>query len=362
MKRLLLLILVVTTVISGTPASADVGPAAVPPPPTDVQASDGTFVNRVRVTWSAVSSASRYQVDRKAQWGAVWAVIATHVTNTYHDDLNATHNTRYYYRVSACNSHGCSATSWPLDYGHPGLAAPTNVQATDGAYTNRVCLTWSEVSGADSYKVYVGTSSAGHFKVSYAPGYGTTPFCDTSLTPGVLYYFWVRAFNDVDESSSGKFDTGYQKLGQPINVLATDGVYCDKTRVNWRSIEGATYYKVRRGDDSLSYSQEWIVSNNTFDDASGVVRAMYYYSVVACAATGCGDASTTDPGYRGQAPAPDSVSASQGLYHDRVHVEWSASLGASHYNLYEGVQGTVYYLLASGITTTWYDGSVKYCV
>ena len=53
MKRcvtILVLVLAVVLVIAVPPGSADVRPA-VPPVPQNVQASDGTHVNFVRVTW-----------------------------------------------------------------------------------------------------------------------------------------------------------------------------------------------------------------------------------------------------------------------------------------------------------------------
>ncbi len=76
----------------------------VPAAPEIVSASDGEFTDRVRITWSAVSNATYYQVFRESQLLG----SPTQTTITF-DDNTAHPSTTYSYAVNACNNMGCSS-------------------------------------------------------------------------------------------------------------------------------------------------------------------------------------------------------------------------------------------------------------
>ena len=80
---------------------------ASPDKPTNVQASDGTFTDRVRVSWYASASATHYEVYRATSASGNKTLLGS-VTSTSFDDMNALTGTVYYYWVKACNDSGCS--------------------------------------------------------------------------------------------------------------------------------------------------------------------------------------------------------------------------------------------------------------
>lgn len=86
-------------------------PPEVPSAPTNVQASDGAYTDRVRVAWTASSGASSYEVYRATTTGDTGKLGTT--TNTTYDDASAVVDTTYRYWVKACNSAGCSGFSNP---------------------------------------------------------------------------------------------------------------------------------------------------------------------------------------------------------------------------------------------------------
>ena len=200
--------------------------------------------------------------------------IATALGNSW-DDWTAPHGQVRFDSVSACDMYGnCSLIS-AGNNGYPGLAAPTDVEASDGTYKNYVWISWDEVDGATSYEVRVGDQPSSYFKTLSEPGGGTTYTYDHDLDPGVLHYFWVRATNLVDEGELSSYDTGYRRLDEPSNVEATDGAYWNKTRVTWEAVEAATSYKVRRGTGS-GWDQEWPVPSGTaYDDYYGTFSTPY---------------------------------------------------------------------------------------
>ena len=85
------------------------------------------------------------------------------------------------------------------------LAAPTGLTATAGV--GQIKLSWNAVAGhggpsATGYRVYRGTSPGGESATPLAtlPA-GQTSFTDAAVTPGVTYYYVVRAFNAAGSSA-----------------------------------------------------------------------------------------------------------------------------------------------------------------
>ena len=84
---------------------------------------------------------------------------------------------------------------------------PTSVSASDGTYADKVRVTWDSVSGAIGYEVWRSTDSSSS-SASKLGNY-TSPFDDSSVTPGTMYYYWVKAKNSCTTSGFSSSDSGY---------------------------------------------------------------------------------------------------------------------------------------------------------
>ena len=86
--------------------------SGTPPPsrPGSIQASDGTYDDRVRVTWAGVDKALSYDVYRADENGN-HEIKLDAVDSTLFRDYSAAAGTAYTYRVKACNEYGCSQPS-----------------------------------------------------------------------------------------------------------------------------------------------------------------------------------------------------------------------------------------------------------
>jgi fibronectin type 3 domain-containing protein len=81
-----------------------------PSAPTNVSASDGTYLDKVQVTWTASPWATSYTVYRAtSKWGTK-TVLGTTPGTTY-DDTTASAGKTYYYYIMASNSIGTSDLS-----------------------------------------------------------------------------------------------------------------------------------------------------------------------------------------------------------------------------------------------------------
>jgi hypothetical protein len=84
---------------------------ALPKAPTGVSATNGTYSDRVRVTWSAVAGATSYEIWRNTSNKTSGAVKIGTATSTSFDDLTGTRRKVYYYFVKTVNAAGTSGFS-----------------------------------------------------------------------------------------------------------------------------------------------------------------------------------------------------------------------------------------------------------
>ncbi|MCA9960026.1 MAG: C39 family peptidase, partial [Anaerolineales bacterium] len=112
---------------------------------------------------------------------------------------------------------------------------PSNLQASDGTYTDKVRVTWSAVNVAASYIVYRNTSNSSSGRIQLGTT-STTIYDDTSAQSGQTYYYWVRAQNNAGASDYSSSDSGYRanptSTGVVLNVRYVDQVYVQQTSAN----------------------------------------------------------------------------------------------------------------------------------
>jgi len=243
---------------------------------------------------------------------------------------------------------------------------PTGVSASDGAFTDKVQVSWSPSAGATTYQVFRHTSNNASSASSLTSSHPASPYNDTSAVPGTTYYYWVKACNSAGCSGFSASDSGYRAIevkppSPPLGVSASDGTFTDKIRVTWgRSASHdfliflplissggsgptpeAPYFQVYRNTTNSSAGAIKLVDHypsNPYDDTSAVAGTTYYYWVKACNSAGCSGFSASDSGYRGvkitKPSSPTGVSASDGIYTDKVQVAWTASADATTYQVF----------------------------
>jgi hypothetical protein len=94
-----------------------------------------------------------------------------------------------------------------IDYQAP-LQPPANVQATNGAYANKIQITWESSYGATDYKVYRSTNNDPN-SASYIGGTSNLYYDDTSPVIFSIYYYWVKAHNGGGDSNFSNGDPGW---------------------------------------------------------------------------------------------------------------------------------------------------------
>lgn len=300
--------------------------------PAGLSASDGTYTDKVRLTWSSVSAATFYRLFYSTSAGGP-PVYLTQTTNLLYDTNPATPERPYYYWVQACNEYGCSDYS-TVESGYREMPTPASVAASDGSYTGQIRITWVNILGATYYKVYRATSPGSQ---AYLADSSNAYYDDTSAIPGRTYYYYIQAYNSYGSGAQSSYDSGWREMAIPTGFSATDGAYIDKTRITWSSVYGADTYSVYRSETAGGATMLLgSPAGTSLDDSSGTPERHYFYYVKACNAYRCSSLSAYNEGWR-EVASPTGLTASDGSYTNIVDLNWNSLSGATHYKVYGGV-------------------------
>lgn len=166
-----------------------------PHAPSGVSASQMTFCDRIRVTWNAVSCASGYSVWRSEVEDVTTAVRLAITPSTAFNDFSVLPGVLYAYWIRAGNDYGSSEFTASAT-GQASLRphAPMGVSASAGTFCDRIRVTWNAVGCASGYSIWRSETenATTATRVAVTP---STVFNDFDATPGVTYYYWIRAGN-----------------------------------------------------------------------------------------------------------------------------------------------------------------------
>lgn len=335
---------------------------AKPAAPTGVSASDGLSATEIVVSWNAVSSATSYSVWRGTSSSSSAATqIASGLTVTSYSDTSAVAGTTYYYWVKATNAGGTSGFSSSDTGSLAVITGPTSVTASDGDYSGYVKVSWTASQSATGYEVWRGTINA-YSSASKIASPTAVTYNDSTATPGMRYYYWVRAVTGAGTSAFSASDSGYRPLSAPTGVAATTG-NSDGVTVSWSAVTGATSYQIGRGAEGASAPSTTLgtATSRSYMDATAVPGVTYAYFVRAVASACTGPWSAAAAGSR-SVPTPTNLTASDGTYTDGIHVSWPALSGAVSYELMRSDEDDIAYAetIATTTGTSYTDTTAEY--
>ena len=220
------------------------------------------------------------------------------------------------------------------------VAPPTNLKAQAG--DNQVTLSWDINWGADTYNVYRSTSSTGT-KALYQSGIVDTFFVDTGAANGVKYYYQVASVTALGTSSLSHGASATPEPpapAAPTNLTASGGH--GQVTLAWTASDGATSYNVYRSTSSTgtkTLTQSGVTGTSYVD--TGVVNGTkYYYQLTAVNGGGSSPLShgaSATPQVAAPLP-PTGLTATAG--NAQVTLAWTASAGATSYNVYRSTSST----------------------
>lgn len=284
----------------------------LPAQPLNVQATDGTSVSTVTVTWSSAARADSYKIYRSTTPGVSGNLLGGSFSLSYLD-TTALAGTIYWYSVKGVNDSG----SGPISAQASGYvvsipAQPTGLSATDATGTT-VTVSWLAAALATSYKVYRSTVS-GQTGSLIATVVGSVSFIDTTAAIGQLYYYRVSGVNSFGEGPPSAQDVGSVANpaalpAQPKNLIASDGTDTF-VHVSWDWATRTDSFEVYRSTvlgQSGSLLASVPITTLSINDVTAMVGQTYWYSVRGVNAYGVGNFSAQNAGSAvGVAPPPPS--------------------------------------------------------
>ena len=337
----------VTAAGSSAASVGDVGYRGALEIPTEVAASDGTFTDKISITWIAAYQATGYEILRA---GVKIATVGA--SALVYDDTTAAIGTVYPYAVRAIRPTGLSALS-VANSGWRNVVAPLSVVASAGTFTDKIQVSWKATPGATGYAVYR-SGTAGVLRTIV--GNASTTFYDTSALVATVYTYTVKATVAAGASVASVESSGYRLLATPQNFVAGDGTSTEGVELTWNSVDGAQSYRVLRRIGTASPVVFDVPEGNTFVDSSAVLGTIYNYSVEAVSTVCSSVASAVNSGYTG-VPIPAGFVASEGLFTDKVALSWAPSIGATGYEVFRNGVATPLATLVGNASTTFSDMS-----
>ena len=164
----------------------------------------------VVINWSAGPGATSYQIYRKRHGTIGTSVIATVGNVLTYTDTTGTNGTYYDYfvqsvgnatQVAASSNSGTGITPNTCSGG----AGPGSVVTSNGT-CSQISLSWDAVAAASGYNVYRGSNNifASSTKIASNKPLATpgSPYVDTTVTGGSVYYYFVTGIVSGLETTS----------------------------------------------------------------------------------------------------------------------------------------------------------------
>ncbi len=309
--------------------------------PQNVKATAGD--KNVKLTWTKVSGATKYRVQRLN--GTTWSTINYPTTNSY-TDTGLKNDTTYKYRVLAYVNGAWSTASSAVS-AKPFNTTPKNVKATAG--DKNVKIAWTKVSGATKYRVQRlnGTTWS---TVNYP---ATNSYTDTGLTNGTTYKYRVLAYVNGAWSTASSAVSAKPFNTTPKNVKATAGD--KKVTLSWTAVSGATKYRVQRLNGT-TWSTVNYPATNSYTDTGLTNGTTYKYRVLAYVN---GAWSTASSAVSATPNAVDTIPKNVRAVgaNKRVTITWTAVTGATKYRV-QRTTGTSWTTVNYPTATTYVDTDV----
>ena len=338
-----------------SPKSLEVSAVAPTPPPAPSGLVVGTVTDTTAAfTYGSVSSATGYFVSCSlVSGGEADTYLGNGSTTTSVLVYSLAPSTRYYAVVQAEGAdETISAFSNEVSFTTL-ISAPTNLTAAwEGS---SIVLNWTASYGATTYTIQ---RQFGSGSITTLGTTSSTTYTDTSPgsePPGTNYTYYVDATSSTNHDPAPASVSIQSPIAAPTGVTAT-GAY-EAINLSWSAPPGGLYYMVRVSSTSGGpYSEVAFTGSNPFTDSGLADNTTYYYVIGSWYENGTPDGAENDSSEVSATTAPSDPSSltATASAARAITLSWSASAGASTYNVYQSsTTGGPYTEVGSSGTTSY---------
>jgi fibronectin type 3 domain-containing protein len=298
------------------------------PVPDNVNATQGTSISEITVTWNPVTDAGSYFVYKSVNENGPYTLAGSSKTTEFQDAVGT--DSSLYYRVS-CQIAGIESEQSPAVHGWAmSDNAPSNLTASLGTFFTHISLLWQKSQGVQRYIVYRSATASGPYK--QIATVDTSSYNDSTVLTDDYYYYRVAAvFKDSTAGKQSDYTMGFvETFNSPEGVNASDN-HPSRIYVRWNSVPYSQYYIVYRSLTNGGAVPIDTVSGTTFIDTLLPMNTNgAYYQVCAGLRTRLGLRSATVKGTLLSPPSTGSL-----LSQDAgVFITWSSVSKAKQYKVY----------------------------
>ena len=230
-------------------------------PPYNVDASDGIYTYKTRITWNSYPDATSHAVIRNTSNTTSGATVIGHTAGTFFDDTGqwgGEPGITYYYWIQANNACLSYSPYSTPDTGWRSLPPPTGVNATDGDYVDKIIISWNAVAGASHYQVWRATFANYLLAVPVSSWSTSLTYNDYDVYVGQTYHYWVKAATDSYGNHPTFFsnsDSGWRTDFCPRLKSIPDPIVCWRTDTSAIGRGGCRVYILNlRADRGYDFS------------------------------------------------------------------------------------------------------------
>ncbi|MBN1524557.1 MAG: hypothetical protein JW904_08745 [Spirochaetales bacterium] len=299
----------------------------VPAVPVGVEASQGSYIDRIEVTWPKASNAESYEVYRSTNPIENFVKIADTRGTRYIDTKGIKKNTEYYYAIKSIARTKTSALSEAAK-GYAGtLEKEIGIpQKLEGLYdSGAVFLSWNSMSGVDGYSVFrFDPKLENYIRIGSTKN---AKYRDTeTFTPGETMWYVIAAVRGTTEGKPGEALAVFISFPEPPEaktwkaprkLSASQGSFEDRIKLSWEKVADAPQYTVYRFKQD---DETWTVLGETgkteFEDTAPT-RESEYYAVAVKDGNIIGERSESVSGYVKKNKPKDKKFDDDKYYDDR---------------------------------------------
>ena len=248
--------------------------------PANVTASATQTSTSVTLSWNAVDGVDGYKVYKYNPSTKKYTTVKT-TAETGCTIKKLSPATSYTFAVRAYKKVGSATYRSPSSSFVTITTTPETPTLKVTSSAKSAVLSWSQVTGATGYGVYMSTSKNGTYtKLGTTKG---TSYTKTSLKAGKTYYFKIRAWSKVD----GK--TYYSSYSSVKSVKATNtpaattlkaSAAKSSVKLTWSKVPGATGYQVYMATSKNgTYKKVKTTSSVSYTKSSLASGQTYYFKV-----------------------------------------------------------------------------------
>lgn len=234
--------------------------------------------------------------------------------------------------------------------------------ATQGQFPNKVDISWATNPYYKSYQVFRASSEFAGDHTAISGKINADFFSDTNVIPGQNYYYHIVGYNfegtSIYQTDSVLGYGGISVILPPKNITTIKAISSTEIRLTWDSVHGAKSYAVYRALKGEKFAPVGKTEYPYFSDKTALPGLLYCYQISSVDEDSFeGTRSFSVEGLR--FGMNNNLSASDGLYTDKIILNWDSALCAKSYNIYRSINKDIPQFIANVTQNSYQDKDSK---